>query len=79
MEETAPARRAALIASLAAVGMEFFERDEEYSSVKLYKEYLRQGIGDPDQIAAKAKELEWLFDNTDIMRQMQEVSKSAAM
>ena len=64
---SAPARRAALTASLAAHGLQFSKREYDpcdlgNRSVVLFKDYLRQGIGDPDEVAAKVLELKWLFD-----------------
>lgn len=64
----APAREQALQASLARHGLQV-ER-----GFRLYKDYLRKGSGDPDQVAEQAAELKWLFNNTDVRMRMTRVS-----
>lgn len=68
LSAAAPAREQALQASLAKHGL------QHEHGFRPYKDYLRRGLGDPDQIALQAAHLKWLFANTDVRARMEQVS-----
>lgn len=68
LSAAAPAREQALQASLAKHGL------QHEHGFRPYKDYLRRGLGDPDQIAFQAAHLKWLFANTDVRARMEQVS-----